>query len=53
METGAKGVQAVVVTRKGGRGRDADGRSGGGTEGWGGGSIHMGQRQISHKSVGG
>ena len=35
VETGAKGVQAVVVTGQGGCGRDADGGVGGGTDGWG------------------
>ena len=52
VENGAKGVQAVVVTGKGGRGRDADKGSGGGTDGWGG-IIHMGRRRRHNKSVGG
>ena len=52
VENGAKGVQAVVVTGKGGRGRDADKGYGGGTDGWGG-IIHMGRRRRHNKSVGG
>ena len=52
VETGAKGVQSVAVTGQVGCGRDADGRSGGGTDGWGV-SINMGQRRRKNKSVGG
>ena len=51
VETGAKGIQLVVVTTQGGRGRDADGGSGGRTDGLGV-SIHMGLRRRQNKLVG-
>ena len=44
VETGAKGVQAVVVIGQGGFGRDAYGGLGGGTDGGGGVYIWDGER---------